>query len=332
MSNYSFKVQRWKLKNGAPSPQCTGLQFGGHTWPWTPGLTARPLWPTTWVTQKASVPFGHKQILVVKKKGRGICGWWKLFMFLFFQGQNNPLHPTPTLPATCQVITVPLCRDLLYTETVLPNILDHKTQVEAALEMHQFEAFVKVGCSPQLKPFLCSVYTPECVSGKPRPPCRTLCEQARSGCESLMSKLSVPWPEALRCEAFTTESCEHVSLFLTPTWRWTDVYEAYAYSCHFSCEQPSATLWKSSRLSENMSHYPLHALWQLDTSLTLLPSDEIKHLTNSFWVQPLGAPRSAWVNQRALGSSRALLCDIMPDKNYLQVSHRQIPDRQFIVA
>ncbi|XP_044062938.1 uncharacterized protein LOC122881180 [Siniperca chuatsi] len=123
------------------------------------------------------------------------------------QGQDNPV--TPTSPATCQTISVPLCKDLLYTETVLPNILGHKTQDDAGLEVNQFAPLVKVECSPHLKPFLCSAYTPECVSGKPRPPCRTLCEQARSGCESLMNKFGFQWPEALRCEAFTTESCEH---------------------------------------------------------------------------------------------------------------------------
>ncbi|KAM7382873.1 hypothetical protein PAMP_002571 [Pampus punctatissimus] len=114
-----------------------------------------------------------------------------------------------TPPATCQAITVPLCTGLPYTETALPNILGHKTQEEASVEIHQFYPLVQVSCSPHLKPFLCSVYTPECVSGKVRPPCRTLCEQAQSGCESLLKKFGYKWPEALKCEGFTTESCGH---------------------------------------------------------------------------------------------------------------------------
>ncbi|XP_051261360.1 uncharacterized protein LOC127366462 isoform X3 [Dicentrarchus labrax] len=122
------------------------------------------------------------------------------------QSQSNPVAPTS--PATCQTITVPLCNGLPYTETILPNILGHRTQEVAGMELHQFVPLVKVQCSPHLKSFLCSVYTPKCVSGQPRPPCRTLCEQARSGCESLMNKFDVMWPESLRCEAFTTESCE----------------------------------------------------------------------------------------------------------------------------
>ncbi|XP_030013329.1 uncharacterized protein LOC115435202 isoform X2 [Sphaeramia orbicularis] len=122
--------------------------------------------------------------------------------------QGPPSRPPPTPPPTCQTITIPLCTGLSYTETVLPNILGHRTQENAGLEVGQFYPLVKVECSPQLKPFLCSVYTPECVSGRPRPPCRTLCEKARSGCEPLMTKFGFSWPESLKCEAFTTESCE----------------------------------------------------------------------------------------------------------------------------
>ncbi len=129
-------------------------------------------------------------------------------MFLSFQGTDFRL----TSLGTCQTITVPLCTDLPYTETFLPNSLGHKNQEDISLEIHQFAPLVRVECSPHLKLFLCSVYTPECVSRKPRPPCRTLCEHVRSGCEPLMTKFGFQWPESLRCEKFTTESCENVSL------------------------------------------------------------------------------------------------------------------------
>uniref|UniRef100_A0A3P9Q022 FZ domain-containing protein n=1 Tax=Poecilia reticulata TaxID=8081 RepID=A0A3P9Q022_POERE len=85
-------------------------------------------------------------------------------------------------------------------------------QANVGLEIHQFTPFVKLQCSPHLKPFLCSIYTPKCVSAKAQPPCRTLCEQARSECASLMSTHNFQWPKSLRCESFTTESCKEVSL------------------------------------------------------------------------------------------------------------------------
>uniref|UniRef100_A0A3P8RWC3 FZ domain-containing protein n=1 Tax=Amphiprion percula TaxID=161767 RepID=A0A3P8RWC3_AMPPE len=81
---------------------------------------------------------------------------------------------------------------------------------DAGLEVHQFFPLIKVQCSPHLKPFLCSVYVPKCEAGKPQPPCRTLCEQARSGCESLMNRFGFQWPESLKCERFTTDACRKI--------------------------------------------------------------------------------------------------------------------------
>lgn len=99
-----------------------------------------------------------------------------------------------------------------YTDTVMPNVFGHQTQREAAQEIQSYTPLVNYQCSPYLKSFLCSVYTPKCVRGKAQPPCRKLCEQARSGCESVLNEFGLPWPEALQCEKFTMESCEQVSL------------------------------------------------------------------------------------------------------------------------
>ncbi|XP_020511902.1 atrial natriuretic peptide-converting enzyme [Labrus bergylta] len=135
------------------------------------------------------------------------------------QGQVSQAAPEApaAAAATCETITVPLCKDLPYTETIMPNLIGHKSQVEAGLDMQQFSSLVRVGCSPQLKPFLCSLFAPECEAGEARPPCRTLCEQARSGCESLMNKFEVQWPESFQCDKFTTESCERRPAFILPT-------------------------------------------------------------------------------------------------------------------
>ncbi|XP_074540338.1 uncharacterized protein LOC141801260 [Halichoeres trimaculatus] len=123
---------------------------------------------------------------------------------------RRPAFVLPTVPpGKCQKITVHLCQGLPYTETVFPNPLGHITQGEAEMAAQTFTPLVQVECSPHLKPFLCSLYTPECVSGRPRPPCRALCEQARTGCEPLMNRFGFTWPESMRCEKFTSESCEH---------------------------------------------------------------------------------------------------------------------------
>ncbi|XP_043931040.1 frizzled-7 [Protopterus annectens] len=103
----------------------------------------------------------------------------------------------------CQPISIPLCTDLAYNQTILPNLLGHTNQEDAGLEVHQFYPLVKVQCSPDLRFFLCSMYAPVCtVLEQAIPPCRALCERARHGCEALMNKFGFQWPERLRCEHF----------------------------------------------------------------------------------------------------------------------------------
>lgn len=103
----------------------------------------------------------------------------------------------------CQPISIPLCTDIAYNQTIMPNLLGHTSQEDAGLEVHQFYPLVKVQCSMDLKFFLCSMYAPVCtVLEQAIPPCRSLCERARHGCEALMNKFGFQWPERLRCENF----------------------------------------------------------------------------------------------------------------------------------
>lgn len=105
----------------------------------------------------------------------------------------------------CEPITIPLCKDLKYNETILPNNLNHVKQEDAGLEVHQFFPLVKVQCSPDLQLFLCAMYAPVCtILDKPLPPCQSLCQSARNGCELLMNKFGFKWPEPLNCDKFPT--------------------------------------------------------------------------------------------------------------------------------
>jgi len=44
----------------------------------------------------------------------------------------------------CEPITIPMCKDIQYNMTIIPNLLNHQTQDEAGLEVHQFFPLVKV--------------------------------------------------------------------------------------------------------------------------------------------------------------------------------------------
>lgn len=120
-------------------------------------------------------------------------------------GQMSRLQERDSLPhhGRCQPITVPFCSHVPYNDTIMPNLLSHAKQEDAALEVHQFYPLVKIKCNANLQFFLCSVYVPVCtILDRPIPPCRSLCLEARQGCEEIMNKFGFNWPDNLECNKF----------------------------------------------------------------------------------------------------------------------------------
>lgn len=125
----------------------------------------------------------------------------------------------------CEPITITLCMNIPYNETIMPNLMNHQKQEDAGQEVHQFMPLVKMKCSPDLRFFLCTMYAPVCtILDKAIPPCRSLCESARAGCETLMNSFGFDWPENLDCKKFPENSVSELcvatnetSLSETPT-------------------------------------------------------------------------------------------------------------------
>jgi frizzled protein 1/7 len=46
----------------------------------------------------------------------------------------------------CEKITIPICKNIQYNQTIFPNLLNHVRQEEAALEVHQFIPLIKINC------------------------------------------------------------------------------------------------------------------------------------------------------------------------------------------
>ncbi|CAG0878629.1 unnamed protein product [Darwinula stevensoni] len=112
-------------------------------------------------------------------------------------------HDHPPLPERCEPIAIPLCTDIQYNMTIMPNLLGHQKQDDAGMDVHQYFPLVKVACSPDLQFFLCTVYAPVCtILDKPLPPCRSLCLSARNGCEELLNRFGFSWPDHLDCYKF----------------------------------------------------------------------------------------------------------------------------------
>uniref|UniRef100_T1D138 Fzd-5/8-3 n=1 Tax=Dendrocoelum lacteum TaxID=27895 RepID=T1D138_9PLAT len=118
----------------------------------------------------------------------------------FYPLKQNIIHTDKK----CERIKIPMCKDIDYNMTIMPNMFNHETQDEAGFEAHQFFPLVQIQCSEDLRFFLCSIYTPICLQGygKSLPPCRSVCERVKKGCNPLLRKYKFKWPEKMECSQF----------------------------------------------------------------------------------------------------------------------------------
>ncbi len=117
---------------------------------------------------------------------------------LIFAGNLGLSHA-----AICEPVRIPMCTWLPYNMTRMPNLLYHSTQRNAILVIEQYQALVDTNCSDSLLFFLCAMFAPMCPMGFNQdiiPPCRADCEKARDGCEPILTRYNLSWPEDLRCQ------------------------------------------------------------------------------------------------------------------------------------
>ena len=104
----------------------------------------------------------------------------------------------------CEKIEMPVCFDMPYDLTLMPNFLGHTGQKEAAEAIEEYLPLIKSGCSRFLRFFLCSKYAPVCSmqndgSSIVVPPCKTLCLEVKSDCSSVLKSMNLSWPSSLAC-------------------------------------------------------------------------------------------------------------------------------------
>lgn len=103
----------------------------------------------------------------------------------------------------CEPLMIKKCKGLNYNETLFPNFENHRSQAQANEMIEQLAPLFNVKCSPDLNYFVCSYYAPLCTKlGKLIPPCRSLCESARSTCMRVVTKFGYDWPHQLSCHKF----------------------------------------------------------------------------------------------------------------------------------
>ncbi|XP_077969007.1 uncharacterized protein LOC120344696 isoform X2 [Styela clava] len=113
-----------------------------------------------------------------------------------------------TTEISCEPVEYVMCQNMEYNFTSFPTAR-FKRQADAVLELHQFYPLVKIGCSESIQEFLCYTYLPECTaSHEVIYPCRSMCEEAKPGCEDIMEKFGFSWPSVLSCENFSETNCK----------------------------------------------------------------------------------------------------------------------------
>ncbi|XP_059910971.1 frizzled-10 [Gadus macrocephalus] len=108
----------------------------------------------------------------------------------------------------CQHINIPLCKDIGYNMTRMPNLMGHEDQKEAAIKIQEFATLIEFGCHSHLKFFLCSLYAPMCTEqvSTPIAACRVMCEQVKLGCSPILEQFNYRWPESLDCSRLPTKN------------------------------------------------------------------------------------------------------------------------------
>ena len=77
---------------------------------------------------------------------------------------NFKPDPNSGLGPTCEPIKIDMCRSLGYNMTGMPNLAMNSRQSDAAQNLETWSPLIGTRCANELQFFLCSVYTPMCVS------------------------------------------------------------------------------------------------------------------------------------------------------------------------
>ncbi|XP_011830420.1 PREDICTED: atrial natriuretic peptide-converting enzyme isoform X3 [Mandrillus leucophaeus] len=121
----------------------------------------------------------------------------------------------------CMNITHSQCQMLPYHSTPTPLL-----SVVRNMEMEKFLKFFtylhRLSCYQHIMLFGCSLAFPECIidgdDSHGLLPCRSFCEAAKEGCESVLEMVNYSWPDFLKCSQFRnhTESSDVSRICFSP--------------------------------------------------------------------------------------------------------------------
>ncbi|GMT29085.1 hypothetical protein PFISCL1PPCAC_20382, partial [Pristionchus fissidentatus] len=93
-----------------------------------------------------------------------------------------------------------MCSDIPYNMTYYPNPISATEQSQ----IDHFTPLIKTKCHVHIKFFVCSVFEPMCPDQMPQAvtACRSVCEEVKRECLSILEEFGIAWPELLECSKF----------------------------------------------------------------------------------------------------------------------------------
>ncbi|KAA8594455.1 hypothetical protein FQN60_011590 [Etheostoma spectabile] len=120
---------------------------------------------------------------------------------------------------TCTELNLGYCNDMEYSRTIFPNILGHRSRLEAEsgaeyLLLSVIHGLLNGECSPEIRLLGCSVVASPCRDDKMIKPCRSTCEALRRDCAHAFEAIDMAWPTIIQ---FTHTSNAHMYSLLKRT-------------------------------------------------------------------------------------------------------------------
>ncbi|XP_019480160.1 PREDICTED: atrial natriuretic peptide-converting enzyme isoform X3 [Hipposideros armiger] len=111
--------------------------------------------------------------------------------------------------SACVNITHSQCQMLPYHTTLIPlSSIVKNTEMEKLLKF--FTYLHRLSCYQHIMLFGCSLVFPECIDDGDDSygllPCKSFCEAAKEGCESVLGMVNASWPNFLKCSQFRNQT------------------------------------------------------------------------------------------------------------------------------
>ncbi|CAD5208202.1 unnamed protein product [Bursaphelenchus xylophilus] len=130
-----------------------------------------------------------------------------LALALFFFDLANSSIFEKAHKQQCQPIHIDSCLDLPYNSTIAPKSNIFGDEQSLSEQVRHFNPLFKTKCSSHLKFLVCSVFAPMCPPEMPQAvtSCRSVCEEVKRDCMSILSEFDIKWPSLLNCTNFPLE-------------------------------------------------------------------------------------------------------------------------------